>query len=233
MRRRVAIFVLLLAIAATGWWFLSEHVSLDAILEKEAALRHRVQSRPVVATLVGFIAYVLLSLVPGTSGKAIVYGWLFGFWIGLLICCTSLTLAAVVSFLVVRYLLRDVARSRLSAIVNKIDRMLEHDGATYLFTLRLLHAPYTLTNYASGATSVRLRTFTWTTLLGMLPGTVVYVLAGANLPALSTIADDGIWAVLDLRLLMVLSLLGLVPLMGLAIHRLFFANSVVAERNSH
>ena len=46
----------------------------------------------------------------------------------------------------------------------------------------------------------------------MLPGTCVFVLAGANAPSLDTIAQKGVGSILDWRLVVTLVLLGVMPL---------------------
>ncbi|WP_052031921.1 TVP38/TMEM64 family protein [Novipirellula maiorica] len=204
--------VVLLLIVVIGWIGFGDKLSLDPIFEREDSLRSYVQNHPFWSPLSGFVIYLALSLVPGTTGKSIVYGWLFGFWIGLAIASVALTIAAVISFLVVRYLFREVVEAKLSKIIEAIDRAIARNGGSYLLSLRLVHAPYTLINYASGATAIPVTTFAWTTWVGMLPGTIVFVLAGSQLPTLRTIAQQGVWSIVDLKLFALLSLFALLPI---------------------
>ena len=117
MHWRLSFVVVLLVIAVIGWFAFGDKVSLDPILEQEDELRGYVQHHPFWSPLSGFVIYLALSLVPGTPGKSIIYGWLFGFWMALLISSSALTIAAVISFLVVRYLLREMVKGKLSKIV--------------------------------------------------------------------------------------------------------------------
>ncbi len=213
MTRRIALLLSVVILFAIGWWTWGDVVGLDAIHAHERRVRNLVESHPVRSALIGFAAYVALSLVPGTTGKSIVYGWLFGFWVGLAISSLALTIAAVTSLLVVRYAFRDLAERKLSAVIRVIDRAVARNGPMYFVSLRLLHAPYTLTNYAAGATAVSTRTFAWTTYVGMLPGTLVFVLAGSNLPSLDVLMKQGVWNIVDLRLLVLLSLLAFLPML--------------------
>tara|TARA_R110002073_G_scaffold41466_1_gene117048 strand:- start:9454 stop:10167 length:714 start_codon:yes stop_codon:yes gene_type:complete len=212
MHWRLSFVVVLLVIAVIGWFAFGDKVSLDPILEQEDELRGYVQHHPFWSPLSGFVIYLALSLVPGTPGKSIIYGWLFGFWMALVISSSALTIAAVVSFLVVRYLLREMVKGKLSKIVAAIDRAVSRNGGSYLLSLRLVHAPYTLVNYASGATAIPVTTFAWTTWVGMLPGTIVFVLAGSQLPTLRTMAQEGVWSIVDVKLLALLSLFALLPI---------------------
>src|SRR5262249_6745654 len=82
------------------------------------------------------------------------------------------------------------------------------DGGYYLFTLRLVPAvPFFLINLGMGLTPLRTWTFFWVSLLGMLPGTFVYVNVGEQLGAVAEPRD-----VLSLPVLASLALLGVVPL---------------------
>lgn len=223
MRSRLMILLILIVISAVGWWSWRDAGVMASIVEQDRELRQFVESHSVVAPIFGFVIYFLLSLIPGTTGKAIIYGWLFGFWTAILISTLSLSLAAVVTLLVVRGFFRESIERRLSKLIRRIDCAIDRHGPTYLLSLRLLHMPYTLTNYATGATAVPAFTFAWTTFLGMLPGTAVFVLAGSELPSLAVVARQGVWSIIDLRLLLAFSLLAFLPIFVKTL-RHFFIN---------
>ncbi len=212
MKRRVTVFVLFVVVCAVLIWLFQHRWSLEQLIERERWLREMVRQHPGLAFLTGFCVYIAASLIPGTPGKAIAYGWIFGFVQGLALVSFGLTIAATISLLLSRHLLRDAIHSRWGHFVVHIDRALAHDGPFYLFTLRLLHFPYTITNYAMGATRIRTVHFWWATQLGLLPSTILFVYTGSHLPTLQAIADQGIWGVVSPRLLILLSLLGIVPI---------------------
>ncbi|MBL8813627.1 MAG: TVP38/TMEM64 family protein, partial [Planctomycetaceae bacterium] len=92
---------------------------------------------------------------------------------------------------------------------------LERDGAFYLFLLRLVPViPFFVINIVMGLTPIRLRTFWWVSQLGMLPGTFLFVAAGASVPTLQNIADQGISGILSLKVIAAFSALGLMPLVA-------------------
>jgi uncharacterized membrane protein YdjX (TVP38/TMEM64 family) len=183
------------------------------IVEQESRLRNAVDSHWLISIGVGSVIYLFASLIPGTTGKAVLYGWLFGFWTALPIVCSMLTVAAVVVFLSVRYLFRDWVQRQLPRLIGRLNRSMRQSGqATSLLTLRLLHAPYSLMNYAAGATDLPTRTFAWTTFVGMLPSNVVFVLAGSQLPTLGRLEDVSPSSLLNLPLLMSLSLIVIMPI---------------------
>ncbi|TWU43492.1 SNARE associated Golgi protein [Novipirellula aureliae] len=219
MRVRVILLIVLLASVTLGWWMYRDVVSWEWIAAQESRFHASVAEHPIVSFVYGFFVYVALSLVPGTTGKSIVYGWLYGFWLALLIASTALTIAAVISLMAIRFLFRDFVEAKLAPWCRLIDDAVMRNGPTWLVTIRLLHAPYTLTNYASGATAIPVTTFAWTTQLGMLPGTIAFVLAGSSIPSLRTISEQGIWGVVDVQLLMLLSLLAFLPFFGRWVRR--------------
>lgn len=213
MTRRRLFFVVGILLMLVGWYFLAQMMSWEEIQRKESQIRSFVDKHLLMSAAVGFVIYLVASLIPGTAGKAIVWGWFFGFWIALPIVCFGLTAAAVLSFLAARYLFREWAQRKASWLVCRINNQLKHEGQTMLLlSLRLLHAPYSLTNYAAGVTKIRTRTFAWTTLAGMLPGNLVCVLAGSNLPNLKRIQEAGVWTLIDWKLLIGISLLVTLPL---------------------
>jgi hypothetical protein len=107
-----------------------------------------------------------------------------------------------------RYLFRDFVQRRFGQRLQALNEGVERDGAYYLFTLRLVPLfPFFLINLGMGLTRMRVWTFFWVSLLGMLPGTFLYVNAGRELARIDSPSD-----VLSWPLLVSLALLGIVPL---------------------
>lgn len=210
-RRRVILFIGFAASIAVLGHLARPFVSLDAANACEQWLREATLRQPVIAVGIAFVAYVLLTLIPGLAGKSVVFGWLLGFLPGLLVVNGGLTVAALIMFLLSRHLLRDAVECRFGWFIERLNRSLCERGSSYLLLLRLLHAPFTVTNYAAGATDIPLRRFWWTTQFGLLPGNVAFVLAGASLPSLNELAERGLWSFVNLPLFIGLTLMGLLP----------------------
>lgn len=183
------------------------------IVENEQRFRAQVARQPVVFWCQGVVAYALLSLVPGTGGKSVVAGWLFGFWSAVAMVEIGLTSAAVVSFLVGRYIARELILQRTGVLtLRSFARRFRRQGAFYLLVLRFGHAPFTLVNYGAGVVRIPLMTFWWTTHLGILPGTLVFTFIGSRIPSLQVVADQGVWSMLDLPLILALFATLLLPI---------------------
>ncbi len=212
MKRKVIVVTIFVGVCCCLLWCFERWLSLEQLIDHESWLRQQVESHPWRSCLLGFVIYTAASLIPGTGGKSVVYGWIFGLMTGIVIVTVALTIAATITFCFSRYLLRDAIHQRFGHFVAHIDRALERDGACYLFAMRAVHFPYTLTNYAMGATTIRVRSFTCATALGLLPGSFVFVYAGSQLPTLQTLADRGVVGVVSPQLTLALILVGVSPI---------------------
>jgi uncharacterized membrane protein YdjX (TVP38/TMEM64 family) len=211
MKRRPIAALVVLVVAFLVWRVVRERLSVEAVIETEALLRGFIEAHPWRAFALGFGAYVVVSVFPGTSGKSVVVGWLFGFWQALLMVTVALTIAGVFGFSVARYLLRDALRDRFRLRLETFDRAVQREGVFYLLTVRLLHVPFTLVNYASGLIDIPIRTFAWTTLVGLVPSTMVFVGLGAGLPSLDELRDRGAASLVSPAVVIALIAMGLIP----------------------
>ena len=212
MKRKVLVFAMFVSVCCLLVWAFESWLSLEQLIVHESWLRQQVQEHPWRSGLLGFAIYTAASLIPGTGGKSIVYGWIFGLVAGVGISTVALTIAATISFCFSRYVLCDAIHRRFGHYVAYIDRALERDGAFYLFAMRVVHFPYTLTNYAMGATTIRVRSFVWATLLGLLPGSCVFVYTGSQLPTLKALADHGVIGVVSPQLMLAAVLVAISPI---------------------
>jgi uncharacterized membrane protein YdjX (TVP38/TMEM64 family) len=119
------------------------------------------------------------------------------------------TVGAILAFLVSRTLLRDWVVKKFGGRIKGIDRGLRENGLSYLLFLRLVPAfPFFLVNLACGVTGLPLRTYALGTLIGIVPGSLVFVNAGASLAAIETVSQ-----VASPRVLGSFALLGLFALL--------------------
>lgn len=192
-----------------------EALSFDSLIARQAALQRAVVERPTLVLGSAFVLYVVVTglSLPGAAVLSLAYGWLFGFWRGLVLVSFASTAGATVAFLMSRFLFRDAIRSRFGKRLAAFNEALAREGAFYLFTLRLIpQIPFFVVNLLMGLTPVRARTFWWVSQLGMLPGTCVYVYAGSSVSSLEMLRDKGVSGLVTWQLLLAFTLLGLFPL---------------------
>lgn len=150
---------------------------------------------PLVLVVVYVVACVLM--LPG-SVLTLGAGAVFGVGLGTLSVFVGATLGACAAFLVGRHLARARIEARLAgnARFAAIDRAVGREGLKIVLLTRLSPVfPFNLLNYAYGLTGVRFRDYLLGS-VGMLPGTVMYVYAGAvgaqAASAVSTGGTDGL-----------------------------------------
>ncbi len=218
-RRKLIIRLCVLAAVATAvvlvLWFIGDELSLKALAERESRFRSFQREHPVLVYVIAFGAYMTVAALslPGATPMTVAAGWLFGFWRGVLLVSFASTLGATLAFLLSRYLFRDAFQRRYGDRLQRFNAALDREGPFYLFTLRLIPAvPFFVINAVMGLTGIRVRTFWWVSQLGMLPGTAVYVYAGASVPNLQTLAEQGAGDILSPRLVAAFIALGLFPL---------------------
>ena len=101
-----------------------------------------------------------------------------------------------------------MAESRFGDRLRTIQKGVEKEGASYLFTLRLVPVfPFFVINAVMGLTRMKTWTFYWVSQVGMLLGTAVFVNAGTQLASIESPAG-----ILSPRILASFALLGILPL---------------------
>lgn len=191
MKRKILVPLLLIGALGVLYLVMRDSVSMDSVIANEDQLRTWLETHPVRGFTLAFIIYVVISLVPGLGGKSIIVGWFFDFWKALIIVNVGLTIVALIMMMISRHVCRDFVETRLSGWMTRVNAGLARDGTTYIFSARLLHFPFSILNYVLGATRVRVRDFIWTTQIGILPGNIVFVLMGDQIPSLGQLHDLG------------------------------------------
>lgn len=188
------------------------YVTIDLLVEQEKSLRTWLDAHPVLGFLAGFGVYLVVCFVPGTTGKSFVVAWLFGFWQGVIQVNVALTIAAMLTFWLSRYVFREAVLSRSGASLLRIDEAISREGAFYLFSLRVLHSPYSVTNYVMGATSISSFGFWWSTQLGLLPGNIIFIYAGTQIPSIQKISEEGLTSFITPGIIAAFVALSVLPL---------------------
>ncbi len=212
-KRKFLIFVIAAIFLSALAWYVNSYGSLEVLADQETRLRNLIAANPWRSFFAGFGIYLALALVPGTGGKAIIYGWLFGFWLAVIIVTVGLTIAAMAIFSLSRYLLQESIERRYSDFLLLMNKHLEKEGAFYLLTLRMAHAPYSIVNPVSGASRVRIWTFFWTTAVGLMPANAIWAYLGTRLPSLRELVASGAGAFIDPPLIVALVACAALPVL--------------------
>ena len=121
-------------------------------------------------------------------------GFVYGFWLGMPLIMVGWMLNALVCHQIGRHaarpaLVKMFGDERFSRYEGVIDR----GGVTLLLACRMVPiVPFSLFSYVAGSARVPLGTFMWTTAVGYLPLTILFVYLGSKLEELSP-NDPAIW----------------------------------------
>jgi len=160
------------------------YLSLETIKANRDALLAFADRHFVAALALAFVVYagaIALSL-PGGLVLSLTVGFVFGRWVGTALVVVAATVGATLVFLAARYLFADAARRRLGALGARINAGFTENAFSYLLFLRLVPLfPFFLVNLAPAFTGIPVRTYVLATLIGIVPGTFVYVNLGQAL----------------------------------------------------
>lgn len=133
---------------------------------------------PVVYILI--FALVPLTLFPD-SIIAISGGLIFGLAKGYIFTTIGALIGGTISFYISRYFGRDVVKKLTKDKLDNIENMINEKGFTIVFLLRLIPLfPFDVISYGAGFTSIKYRDFAIATVLGTIPGILVFTNIGAK-----------------------------------------------------
>lgn len=191
--RKGALLLLFAAVVGSFFYFdLGRYLTLEALRANRARLEEVRAAHGLLLAAVFVAIYVAQTAcsLPGAAILSLASGAIFGVLEGTLYVVTGATAGAVLAFLVSRTLLRDWVVKTFGGRMEAIDRGLRENGFSYLLFLRLVPAfPFFLVNLACGVTGLPLRTYAAGTLLGIIPGSLVFVNAGASLASVQSLGQ--------------------------------------------
>ncbi len=212
LKRAAKIVLLAAGIFALYIFFhlhLDRFLSISSIKEHEAWVRERYAFAPLttIAAYALFASLYVVCSLPAASIPMMIAGALFGLWLGTLISALALSLGAIVSLLLARFIFRDFVRQTFTKHAAIVEREYHRNGTEYLIALRLIPVmPYFLTNLAFGLTPIPVFRFWLVTLTASLPACFLFAAAGTELSKISSASD-----VLSVRLIVTLVALASLP----------------------
>ncbi len=174
---------------------------------------HYLQS--VATYIIVYIAVAALS-IPGAGIMTLAGGFLFGVFAAVLYVDIGATTGAVLAFLTARYLLGNWLQQRYRQQLGAFNEEMRRNGPRYLLTVRLIPVfPFFIVNFLSGLTNVPVRTFAWTTAVGIVPATIIFAYAGRQLGTINTASE-----ILSARMIAALAALAALALFPAVLRRI-------------
>ena len=164
-------------------------------------------------TVIVFILFYTASVafsIPGATILTLSAGFMFGTILGAIYVNIGATVGAILIFIFARYLIGEKLQKKYSAKLEKFNQELEKNGYSYMLTLRFIPLfPFWMINIFAGLTKIPLRTYAWTTAVGILPGSIVYTFMGNQLETINSPKDIISWNII--LAFVILGLFALIP----------------------
>ncbi len=184
---RKVVIILLLIIATFGLIFFSEWISFEALKENRAEISEFRDKHFTLSIVIFWVFYVILVVfsLPGAAVASVSGGFLFGLGAGSLINVTAASTGATLLFILVRYGVKSFNYNKSntfnSNIVFRIKNALIINQVSIMLILRLVPVvPFFLANILPALVGVRLFNFIWTTIIGIIPGGIVFTWIGVG-----------------------------------------------------
>ncbi len=181
---KAAIVAIVVAGGVAGFYFFGDYLSFESFRENRdelAAWRDGNFAFAVLAYAVIYIISVAFS-IPGAIWLTIAGGFLFGLIVGTAVTVVSATIGATLIYLAAKTALRETLVRKAGAWLKRAEAEFHENDVSFMLLMRLVPAiPFFAINLAAALLGVRLRTYVWTTLVGIIPGSAVYTWVGAGI----------------------------------------------------
>src|SRR3954447_27067108 len=126
------------------------------------------------------VAHIVVTVFPfPRTAFTLAAGLLFGPYLGVPLAVLASTCSAVIALLLVRAAGWQLSRLIRHPRVESLDARLRERGWPTIVSMRLIPAvPFSVMNYAAGASAVRVLPYTLASLVGLIPGTAAVVILG-------------------------------------------------------
>jgi uncharacterized membrane protein YdjX (TVP38/TMEM64 family) len=167
----------------------------DAVSGDTDQLREDLRGLGVAGVVISFILALAHAVVwyPAEILDLAV-GYVYGFWGGLVLAMAGWVANGLISYWIGRHAARPLLyRFAGQDRFERLERMVEAGGVTLLLGMRLVPViPFSLFSMVAGAARADVPTFVWTTAVGYLPLTAIFVYLGSQLEELSP-TDPILW----------------------------------------
>jgi len=222
-KKILLLLVLIAVIIAVRQSSIGSALTFDNLKQHREEFLVLVRDHYALSIVLFVLLYILVAAlsIPGAVVLTLGGGFLYGTVLATLYVDLGATTGGVLAFLSARYLLGQQLQDKYHQQLDRFNREMEASGSRYLLTLRLIPIfPFFLINFLSGLTRVPLKTFAWTTAVGIIPGTAVFAYAGRQIGSINSPAE-----ILSTKVIMALLLLACFALFPSVFSRIKAARS--------
>jgi len=218
-KHRIALLIILIAvIIAIRFSGVGDYLAFENLKKNKQILEQFVRDRYYFSVVIYIVVYIISTAlsVPGAAVLTLSGGFFFGTIHGAIYANIGATTGATLAFLSSRYLIGGWVQKKYEERLRKFNGELGENGHFYLLTLRLIPAfPFFIINFFAGLTNIPLKTFLWTTAIGIIPGALAHTFAGSQLNTIKSVKD-----IFSVNILIAFSLLALFVLLPVIVGKL-------------
>jgi uncharacterized membrane protein YdjX (TVP38/TMEM64 family) len=215
MNSKKLLILMIFATAAALFYTFDLHAyfTLESYRANRTALLEYYKAHP-YGSIIAFISIYAVQtalFLPADIFLSLLSDALFGVAMGAVFANIGATLGATLGFLAARYVFSDFVQKRFGSKLESVNMAMEKDGIQYLVSMRLIPLfPFVLITLGAALTRMPLKKFSLGTMVGIIPGNILFCNAGASLAMINSRRD-----ILSARTMISLGLLGVFSLLPL------------------
>lgn len=185
--KKILIKIVILILIIISFVFIVKYFHLNEYLSIEGFNKYRDQiiilkqanaEKFVLGYVVIYIA-LIACCIPGTILFDLIAGFLFGYFWGSVLVVFSYSVGAVVNFLLIKYIFKEVFAYKFNKFKNLVQSDNKSRVILNLIGLRLIPIiPFWILNIVSALLNISLKVFFLTTVIGIIPTSIIYVVIG-------------------------------------------------------
>ena len=178
---------IILLVAVIGFFTLKDYLTFDTLREnREALLAFRDNNfLGLAGAFIAIYIVIVAFSLPGAAVASVTGGFLFGLALGTTFNVLAASVGASLIFLAARYGLGQTLAAKMDASEGSLKKLkdgLRENEISVLFLLRLVPAvPFFVANLLPALVGVKFFNFAFTTVLGIIPGALVFTWIGVGL----------------------------------------------------
>lgn len=185
-------FIVLAVVFVILKFGIAKYITIKSLKENREWLHALVEKNYYVFLASYFGANILLTSLPlpVTAVFSLAGGLFFGALMGALYANLAATIGSVLFFLFIKYVFGQRLQHKYQAQLKDFNREIEIYGYSYLLSIHFfMVVPLFIVNTLAGLTNISLWTFAWTTVIGLIPGTLIFAMAGQQLMEIQSPGD--------------------------------------------
>lgn len=162
----------------------TELLSFENLKNYRLQLKSFVNNHYFASVLLYILTYITIATlgIPVAIILSLLGGFLFGVVQAVIFISISATIGATIAFSLSKHFFGTWIQKKYKSKLSAFNRSVEEDGKLYLLSIRLIPIlPFIVINLLSGVTNIPTKHFIWTTLVGIIPISIIYAYAGVNL----------------------------------------------------